>query len=149
MKFFYRKVECSFREFISTYLASTMGYASTEQALSLAHALLTQKLIGQTISDEQRAQIVRDTGGQCMIECESVDEFMNIPVSAVNLSERGPKRGSKPAFEVPIRAEYGNVHSKGGMCILVGADHETIGELHSATEAEVQLLVERVNRKMP
>jgi hypothetical protein len=154
MKFYCRQHLCNFREFLSAYLASTPGYATTEQALGLAHALLTQHLLKQTLSEEQRVQISRDTGGQCMVECESVEEFMNIPVSAITFGERG-SASSKPGdgeahlapIKLPIRAEYGNRHSKGGVAILVGADNETVGELWSASEQEVNFLVERVNRE--
>jgi hypothetical protein len=78
MKLFYRKVECNFREFISAYLACSVGFATSEQALGLAMTLITQHLLGTTLSEEQRSQIVRDTNGQCMVEL-SFDEFMNLP----------------------------------------------------------------------
>lgn len=193
MKFFYRQTECNFREFMSAYLASTMGYARDRDAMSLALSLIAQHIAGQTLTETQRAQIVRDTNGQCMVEL-SFDEFMTVQEptvllgmdgapattrpNAASFAVKGNRFGNvtddearemiaeretnaqrlqtcrevhaanlnRPAFQVPIRAEYGNKHKEGGMCVLVGADNETIGELWSAKRAEVDLLVQRVNR---
>jgi len=75
MKLFYRNTECNFREFISAYLACAVGYATTDQALSLSLSLLTQYFTGAPITGEQRAQVLRDTGGSCMIEFDA-GEFM-------------------------------------------------------------------------
>lgn len=90
-------------------------------------------------------------GADRVFRCESIgdvealqDIFAKIGIDAVVVdSEPKANTEREGPVKLPVRTEYVRGNDS---YIMVGADHETVAELHSIAKNEIEYLVNRINR---
>ncbi len=75
MKFKYRGVDCTFKQFISTYMA--VSFTDEKHSLDLIETLIKKRQLGEAFTEDQIHMVLRDTGYQVQVELEESDKVAN------------------------------------------------------------------------